>query len=164
MQKVVDEFGEEERTLEDPAANWTPRRARRPGDELIDRVTLQRPPGGTAIQFSGSDALHAAMLMLDAWAQKTPKDSELSLVQFSIRFGDTLTFEGIANVHQRRSRDLAGRLRDPESFRAALCPTASPEEAAELFLLFVESYQIGITPARARKAVASKFEATREKR
>ena len=153
MQKIVDDFGEEEVTQVDIAANWTPVRVRRPGDELIDRVTLQRPPGGTAIQFSGSDALRAATLMLEAWAQKTPRSSELSQVQFSIRFGDTLTFEGIANVHNRRSRDLAARLRDPESFRAALCPKASPAEAAEKFLLFVESYQIGITQARARRAV-----------
>ncbi len=157
MQKIVDEFGEDEVTQVDIAANWTPVRVRRDGDELIERVTLHRPPGGTSIQFSGADALKEASLMLDAWALKTDRRSELSQVGFSIRFGDGLTFDGTANVHNRRSRDLAARLRDPESFRAALCPKASPEEVAAKFLLFVESYKIGITTTRARRAVGERL-------
>ncbi len=141
---------EDEVTKVDALEGWKPIRTRKPGDELIERITLERPPGGTSIQFSGSDALKEACLMLDAWAAKT-KRKELAEVGFSIHFGDGLIYDGRVNVHQKKSRDLALRLRDPESFRAALCPNASPEDAAAKFELFASYYAIGIPLSRARR-------------
>lgn len=149
--KPSDELSwEDEVTKVDHPGGWKPIRARKPGDELIERITLERPPGGTSIQFSGSDALKEACLMLDAWATKTRR-KELAEVGFAIHFGDGLIYDGRVNIHQKKSRDLALRLRDPESFRAALCPSASPEEAAQKFELFASYYSIGIPLSRARR-------------
>jgi len=125
-----------------------PIRVRRPGDERIECVKL-RLPGGTLIRFHGPEPLLDACIFLDA-RRFTMKRND-SEVGFSIAFGDGLVYEGRANVRDKHSRDLAARLRNLESFRAALCPKASPAEAAAKFELFAASYAIGITPGRARR-------------
>lgn len=155
--KPSDEFFEDEEvTKVDAPEGWQPVRRRRDGDERIETVILQRPPGGTAIRFYGAGALAEACLMLDAWSQKT-KRGELSEVSFAIHFGDGLIYSGVANVHHKKSRDLAARLRDPESFCAALCPTSNLAEAGEKFALFATQYAIGVKLNRSHVRRLARF-------
>lgn len=153
LSEALDEFAPEEEitVVNDPKSVGRTARVRREGDGLVERVSLQRPPGSAAVMFYGSGALDEANLMLEAWSRKLTRGSD-DAVQFTIYFGDGFAYAGIIHVRRKRERDLISHLRREENFRAAFCPDLSKEQAAPMFRLFASNYVIGRADARRPRA------------
>jgi hypothetical protein len=149
LSEALDEFGPEEEitVVTDTRSAGKPTRERRPGDALIERIALRRPPGSAAVQFEGSGALSEANIMLDAWARNLPRGSN-DAAQFTVRFGDGFTYIGTIHIRRKRERDLISHLRREENFRAAFCPDLTREQASGMFQLFLSSCRIERAPEK----------------